>query len=205
VSEYTSTEAGTTVNTSDPILIDIPERIETERLLLQMPSTDDARAITDAITESLPELQRWMPWAQNGQTLTETEVFLRQSIASFVLRESLTYALTLKQDGQFVGMSSIFNFDWPVMACEIGYWLRTSRSGQGYMTEAVNELTRFAFESLAAQRVEIRCDGTNRRSAAVAERVGFTLEARLRNHRRNTQGDLADTLIYSRIPADGER
>lgn len=187
------------VDKPNPILIDVPEQLETERLLLRMPAVGDAQSITEGIHESLPELQRWMPWAGDGQTLIETEIVLRRAITSFLLRESLTYRLIRKQDGQFVGASSVFNFDWTVMRCEIGYWQRTSMSGQGYVTETVNALTDFAFETLSAQRVEIRCEGSNRRSAAVAERAGYTLEARLRNHRRNPLGELADTLIYSKI------
>ena len=187
------------MDTSNHILIDIPEQLETERLLLQMPSVGDARAITDAIAESLSELSRWMPWAGDGQTLMETEIVQRKTIASFILRESLTYRLWRKSDEAFVGVCSLFDFDWSVIRCDIGYWQRTSMSGHGYMTEAVNALTAFAFETLNVQRVELTCEGTNRRSAAVAERAGYLFEGRLRNHRRNPKGELADTLVYSKI------
>jgi RimJ/RimL family protein N-acetyltransferase len=49
------------------------------------------------------------------------------------------------------------------------------------------------------RRVEIRCDARNAPSAAVAERAGYTLEARLRQHRRAPDGTLADTLVYARL------
>jgi len=88
---------------------------------------------------------------------------------------------------------------------EIGYWLRTRAEGHGYATEAVSALAKLCFEALAAERVEIRCDIQNERSAAVAERAGFTLEARLRRHRRNLHGALTDTLVYARLREDGWR
>ncbi len=73
-------------------------------------------------------------------------------------------------------------------------------SGQGYVTEAVLGITDFAFKYLGAQRIEIRCDLRNTRSTAVAERAGYTLEARFHHHVRGTDGNLRDTLIYVRFP-----
>jgi RimJ/RimL family protein N-acetyltransferase len=36
----------------------------------------------------------------------------------------------------------------------------------------------------------------------VAERCGFALDARLRNHAREPDGTLRDTLVYSLVPDD---
>ena len=189
-------------NISNPILLDIPETLETERLLLRVPRPGDGPMITAAIEESLEALSRWMPWAQGGQSSEKSEAVARQMSAAFIRRESLTYRLFRKEDGQFVGMCSLFNFDWEVPYGEIGYWQRTRLQGHGYITEAVNHLTQFAFETLGFQRIEIRCEGTNERSAAVALRAGYRLEVRMRNHRRNPLGELADTLIHAKIASE---
>ncbi len=87
--------------------------------------------------------------------------------------------------------------DWDVPRFEIGYWVRTSLQGQGYITEAVNGISKFAFEQLKAERMEIRCDARNERSAAVARRAGYTLEAKLRRESRAPDGSLRDTLIFA--------
>jgi RimJ/RimL family protein N-acetyltransferase len=95
--------------------------------------------------------------------------------------------------------------DWSVPRFEIGYWVRRCFVGQGYITEAVRGVTRFAFETLGARRVEIRCDARNERSRRVAERSGFELEATLRNHAVAVDGELRDTLIYARLePLEAE-
>lgn len=87
-------------------------------------------------------------------------------------------------------------------AFEIGYWLRTSAWGRGYVSEAVQVLSRFAFEMLGANRVEIRCDPRNTRSAAVPTRLGFVQEALLRNDVRDGAGELRDILIFALTPDD---
>ena len=108
-----------------------------------------------------------------------------------------------KADGLFVGGSGLHRIDWSVPRFEIGYWVRLSLQGQGYVTEAVNRITIFTFDVLGAQRIEIRCDARNTRSAAVAQRAGYTLEARMRHERRDVYGELCDTLVFAKIAADG--
>ena len=85
---------------------------------------------------------------------------------------------------------------------EIGYWVRTSRVGRGYVQEAVRAIARMAFDVLGAARLEILCNDRNVRSWRVAERCGFTLEGVLRSHAREVDGTLRDTRVYARLPAD---
>jgi len=68
------------------------------------------------------------------------------------------------------------------------------------VTEAVERISRFAFEELGANRVEIRCDPENVRSRAVAERLNFELEGILRNDTiSRIDNKLRDTCVYAKI------
>jgi RimJ/RimL family protein N-acetyltransferase len=55
-----------------------------------------------------------------------------------------------------------------------GHWIRTDASGRGYARETAAALCGAAFEHTAVDRLEIHCDVENARSAAVAQRLGFT-------------------------------
>jgi hypothetical protein len=46
----------------NPILLDFPDSFESERLVLRCPRPGDGRAMHEAITESLNELNPWVPW-----------------------------------------------------------------------------------------------------------------------------------------------
>jgi RimJ/RimL family protein N-acetyltransferase len=183
----------------DPILLEFPDHFETERLLLRTPKPGDSAAIHPAIQESLDNLTPWMPWASANETVDQLESHLRMMAARFLMREDLPLMLWRKSDGLYVGGSGLHRIDWSVPRFEIGYWVRASLEGQGYITEAVNGITRFAFDVLKAERVEIRCDARNQRSAAVARRAGYTLEATFRRDSRGTDGELRDSLIFSKI------
>lgn len=188
-------------DSQNPILRDFPDHFESERLIIHAPRPGNGAESNQALRESLAELQPWMPWATPVPTPEDTEEHHRRAAAEWLTRENLQLLLYRKSDGLFVGSSGLHNIDWSVPRFEIGYWIRTSLSGQGYITEAVNAITAFAFDVLGAQRIEIRCDARNERSAAVAQRAGYTLEVRMRNQVRAVDGSLRDTLVFVKFPA----
>lgn len=181
-----------------PILLDFPDSFETERLMIRKPQIGDGQIVNEAIRESLPHLQQWMPWAQRLQTIDETEEIVRRALARWILREDLWMMLFRKTDGLFVGRSGLHNIDWSSRSFEIGYWARTQFEGQGYISEAVTGITAFAFDEIGAERIEIRCDSLNERSAAVARRANYVLEGTLRHDDRVADGStLRNTLVFS--------
>ncbi len=58
--------------------------------------------------------------------------------------------------------------------------------GKGYASELAAALTKVAFEVVGVDRVEIRCDPHNVRSAAVPRKLGYGLEATLRRRLRDS-------------------
>lgn len=190
----------------DPILHDIPEWYESERLIIRPPQAGDGPAVYEAIEESLTELEPWMPWVHEERSIDVSEAHARQAHADFLARRDLPLFLFARDDGRFVGGSGLHRIVWEVPMFEIGYWIRTSLTGRGFATEATRRIAHVAFEDLGAERVEIWCDARNDRSAAVARAAGFELEARLRRHRRAIDGSLADSLCFARLraPANDE-
>lgn len=187
----------------DPLLIDVPERIETERLILRCPQPGDGAAVNAAVCESLDALRPFMPWAQAAPSLDESELVCRRAQARFRLREDLVLSMFERaadgSEGRYIGGSGLHRILWDVRRFEIGYWCRSSCTGQGFATEAVRSLNRFAFDQLGARRVEVRMDGNNERSRRVAERAGFTFEGVLRSDSLTPQGDVRDTRVYARV------
>lgn len=197
------TNKGLTMTGIDnPILFDFPDSFETERLIIRAPRPGDGAVVNAAVRESNDHLKPWMPWAVNLQTVEETEMTVRQGAARWLLREDLWMLLFRKEDGLYVGGSGLHRINWSVPSFEIGYWVRARLEGKGYVTEAVKGITSFAFDRLKAERVEIRCDALNERSAAVARRAGYTLEGQLRHDDWTTQGTLRDTLVFGILRAE---
>lgn len=182
-----------------PIMVDVPESFESERLVLRAPRYGDGAEVNEAIRESLAELRPWMPWAQHAPSPLETEENVRHARLHYLERSDLRLHLYRKDTGAFVGGSGLHRIDWDLRKFEIGYWVRTAFAGRGYVTEAVAAIAAMAVERLRAERIEIRCDARNVRSRAVAERSGFTLEGLLRSERLDVEGRACDGLVFARV------
>jgi RimJ/RimL family protein N-acetyltransferase len=183
----------------NPILYEFPYSFETERLTIRGPLPGDAHGLRQAVLESQGELEPWMPWAVDVMTEQQYEARVREGHLKYLAREDLWMMLLLKGSDTFVGGSGLHRIDWSVPKFEIGYWVRTSFARQGLITEAVNGITQFAFDSLKAERVEIRCDVKNTRSAAVARRAGYMLEGTFRHDARDHFDQLRDTYVFAKI------
>ena len=185
-----------------PTLIELPTELRGQRIIVRPYRDEDAAAVFAAIDESREHLRPWLPWVDNHTTVDDTRDFCIRSAAKWMLRSDLPLGIFAIQDGEYLGGTGLHRVDWSLRLFEIGYWLRVSAEGRGFMSEAVNLLTSFALEDLQANRVEIYCDGANTRSRAVAERCGFVQEGRLRNARMDQDGRLGDSLVFSVIPGD---
>lgn len=151
------------------------------------------------MSASYAELNEWMEWARGSYGLPEARAFCESMQDALAAGREFPVLLSRRDDGRIVGSMGLINVMWDVPMCEIGYWLHSHHVGKGYCSEAARALTRYAFEELKANRVEIIMNDRNRRSWAVAERLGFTWEATHRQNRRDNQGRLADTRVYAML------
>jgi len=184
----------------DPILRDLPEKLSGERVLLRPYRAGDGMALLEAVEESREQLQPWRPWEGSQVSPDETEAYVRNESAKWILREYLSMSIWEKETGKYLGGVGLYQIHWELLSFQMGYWLRASQEGKGYMTEAVRLLCDCAFRTLEAQRVEIRCDTRNTRSIAIAHRLGFLQDVTQQNQSRNPQGKLLNDFVFYMTP-----
>lgn len=182
----------------------IPLALKTTRLYLRAPIAEtDARVVNESIRGSHEELKRWLPFAQEIPLLSDTEANLQRAQHLYATCESFRYLIFLRETDTYVGTVSLFGIDWDVPKAEIGYWLDSTYTGRGYMTEAVEAVVRFGFDRFDFKRIEIRCESTNEGSRLIPERLGFQLEGMLRNEDLSADGlRLTDTAVYGLLPGE---
>lgn len=188
-----------------PLLRDLPSEWIGPRVVLRRWRDEDAQPLFDAIMESREYLRRWLPWADTYHTVDDAIEFVRRQSGHWALSDHVGLGLFSRVEKGLLGSAGFHVRDFNIPVIEIGYWLRQSAEGYGYMTEAVRLLTRFAFEEFGAQRTMIRCDARNQRSKAVPERLGYIFEGHMRHDSLGADGQVRDTLFYAMIPADYAR
>lgn len=150
---------------------ELPDKIETERLVLRVRTVADAEDIFDYA--SLPEVAY-----------------------------PAGYGIVVKGTDKVIG-SVDFNHRHEDDVLEIDYTLHPDYWGRGYVPEAARTLIDLAFKDLGLHKIELTCFGYNLQSKRVAEKLGFTLEARIRD-RKDAQDNCCDDLRYALLKSEWE-
>jgi RimJ/RimL family protein N-acetyltransferase len=151
---------------------------------------DIARAVTDGELwrlwyTSVPAPERVGDWLATALDMRD-----RQGAMPFVVRANAT--------GEVVGSTRYFNVDAAHRRLEIGHtWYARRVQRTAVNTECKLLLLRHAFETLGCIAVEFRTHWFNHASRAAIARLGAKQDGVLRNHRRQADGTLRDTVVFS--------
>ena len=165
--------------------------IETERLLLRPFRESDAEAFFECCQN--PNIGNNAGWKPHG-SLEESQEILR----SVFISQSGIWAIILKEDGRLIGSVGIIpdsKRENP-QARMLGYWLDESHWGKGYMTEAVQSVLDYGFNTLQLSLITANCYPHNERSQQVLKRHGFIYEGTLHQAELTYNGHLYDHQCY---------
>jgi ribosomal-protein-serine acetyltransferase len=154
---------------------------KTPRLLLRPFRRRDLEPLVAAVHDSLEDLSRWLPWAHTRYGRSDALRFIRDSAAAWVDGRAYDFAIRSHDDGTtHLGNISVWHTSRRELSGEIGYWVRSDRTGEGIATEAAARVLQTAFEELRLHRVTLRIAAGNRASERIAEKLGFVQEGMLR-------------------------
>ncbi len=178
--------------------------IHTPRLVVRCWNPADAPLLKAAIDASLVHLLPYMLWSVGEPRPLQTKIeLIRKFRADFDTDRNFVYGIFNKDETCVVGGTGLDTTPGD-KAREIGYWIHKDHVGQGYATEISAALTRVAFRVDHVERVDIRCDVDNVKSAAIPRKLGYTLDARLRSRGHALDGTLRDELLFSILASEFE-
>ncbi|MGZ5299274.1 MAG: GNAT family N-acetyltransferase [Actinomycetota bacterium] len=162
-----------------------------DRALLRTFTLDDAEVVYRAIDENRDRLRPFMPWEKMTYSPDDVRAFIERSLAS-PTDEDANGIWVAEEFAGSVGL----RVDAEMNAGEIGYWIVRAFEGQGLVTDACRLFIDHAFRERKLHRIEIHAAADNRRSRAVAERLGFTHEATTRDGHRKPDETYVDQVVY---------
>ena len=188
------------------LLLEIPNRIETERLYLRPYQAGDGAmvyAIGERNREHLAEYEsdNLLNHLKDEQ---HAEIVVRELAVDWMARKHFFLGIFDKETHRWVGQIYIGPTNWELPEFEIGYVVDVGHQGKGYITEAVKAALCFIFDHLQAQRVRSDCSETNKRSYRVLERCGFTREGHFRENKRNPDGSFHGDYQYGLLKSEFE-
>ena len=175
-------------------------RIETERLVLEVPSESDAPTLFALVGGAhRPEVTAGLLW-DGPDEISETVGFIRQAQTErygesgfhWAIRDR-TGALT-GSSGTAVGMISARPSS-DAGRGDVGYWLGKPYWGQGLMREALTAVLDLCFGKFDQVKVEAEIFTNNARSKRLVESLGMRLEGTIRSS-HHKRGEWVDAHIY---------
>ena len=159
----------------------------------------DADAPLIVIAGNDPETQKWLP-LPTPYTIDNAKWFINEhAVAAQTSGSGIVFAI--EQSSTFVGCIDIKRAEWLNGDCEIGYWTMPGHRGRGYMTQALEILSRWVLLEQGFIRVEVRVATENLASQRVAEKARFTREGIARQAGRVHSGRV-DLVIFSKVSSD---
>ncbi|MFJ2757643.1 GNAT family N-acetyltransferase [Nocardioides sp. NPDC087217] len=159
-------------------------------MVLRDRSTDFA--VHKLINANLDHLRAWEPWAHGQQTMLSVAGFGTYLLGQWVKGEAIP--CVIRQDGQVAGATTA-RINLYEKSATIGYWLGEAYEGRGLITRAVSALLDTLFNEYDIARAIIDTSVMNKRSRAVAERLGFTHEGTMRGAQAYP-GERRDLVVY---------
>src|SRR5512144_2344581 len=92
---------------------------------------EDAQELYTAVHESLIDLKPWMSWAHNEYSMEEARSFIAITRARWEENTLFAFAMTDAKTGSVLGGVSLSHLHPVYHLCNVGYWVRTSRHGEG--------------------------------------------------------------------------
>lgn len=151
-----------------PDLITISDSIE-----LRAKTAESFAAFEKVAFENREHLRDWMPWAENIPDESSIEHYATAEQKK-IDNEAANWDIYI--DNKMSGAIGTLTRDKDSTALEIGYWLDKDATGNGVITNCSKILVDVIFKETDVPAIEIACDKTNLKSAAVAIRCGFTLD-----------------------------
>ena len=182
-------------------LLDIPEKIETERLYLCSYKAGDGPMLFAASQKNREHLAKFesdnlLMYLKNEE---HAEVTARELAADWASRRCFFIGIFEKLTDQWAGQVYLGPTNWDLPEFTIGYIADVDHEGKGYISEAVQRVLKMLFEEMGAHRVTADCNETNARSTRLLERCGFRKEGHLLENRKNPDGTFHGDFLFAML------
>ncbi|MGM0834746.1 MAG: GNAT family N-acetyltransferase [Bacillota bacterium] len=167
--------------------------LENERIRLVPMSQEHSKGLYKI---NVPETWAYMLLEISKQE--QMDEWVAAAIKLYQEKLAVPFVVILKETGQVIGTTRIYELNEVHKSCEIG----STWYGVGYRRTFVNSdckylLLNYCFETLKLMRVQLKTDERNVRSQKAIERLGATKEGILRKERILANGYIRNAVLYS--------
>ena len=161
------------------------------------------RGDVDDLVAAVSDGRLWELWYTSVPSPDTMAADVDAKLAARAAGTMLPFTVRRAATGAALGVTTYCNVDDQTPRLEIGYtWTARSAQRTAVNTESKLLLLGHAFEVLGCIAVEFRTHWHNQQSRTAIARLGAKQDGVLRNHRRQPDGTLRDTVVFSITDAE---
>lgn len=177
------------------------DQLSDDSIIIRRYEYSDIDLLYEAVRESIEEVSPWLPWCHPEYSKRETIDWITFQMDAWDNGREFAFAVLEKESGNFLGGSGLNQIDNNNKLANLGYWIKTGCTRQGYATRAAKLTAHFGFTYLHLNRIEILMAAGNAASKRIPEKLGAKCEGILRN--RIVIHDVShDAYLFSLIPSE---
>lgn len=161
---------------------------------LRLVREEDAEEYLALIQSDREHLRAFMDWVDTIHNVEYELAFINARLEEYDRGAGVQFAVVHR--GRVVGATGTMSLDRVNEVAEIGYFVASTHQGRGMMTRAVGALVDHLFRVEGMHRVYARVLTTNRRSRALAGRLGLRLEG-VHREEYKLRGEHHDVEVHS--------
>lgn len=116
---------------------------------------DDVDELFAAAAESIPDLAPWETWCHPGYSHNEAAGYVNWWLDAWADGKAYYFVVEDLETGEFLGSCGLSDLLIEHQRAGLGFWIRSSRTGRGFATEAAQIVTHLAFEDPGLERLEL--------------------------------------------------
>lgn len=173
--------------------MEVPLKIETERLILSPLKESDIPLITEYLQEKIiSDNTSNIPYPYSE---SDARTWIKISDDALTAKTGYTFAIREKE-GEIIGAIGLH--DRNDDKAELGYWIAVPFWNKGYATEAAAAILSFGIKELKFHKIYATHFIHNPASGRIMEKIGMHKEAVLKHHIKK-EGHYLDIQMYSII------
>lgn len=178
---------------------DINISLESERVLLRPLSLSDEQALQEiADDDSL-----WIYGLHDLSQAGELNKYIQKALLDVEKGTAAVWVIIDKKTDKLVGSTRLAEISWKDGRGQIGWtWIDRDFQGGGLNKEMKFLILNYAFEVLGLNRVEFKADERNHQSRQALLNIGATREGVLRQHMKNHDGYIRNTVYFSILKSE---
>ena len=178
------------------VQLSLPEKLSTERLILQRLRYEDAEEIFYTYA-SKKEATKFMSWPTH-QSITDTRLYLQYATHAWNIGKDYGFTVRLKETNRLIGAFGILNDEGKL---QFGYIFSPTQWGVGYGTEVCSRMMQLIKNQEGVTRIQTFVDVENVASQKVLLKSGLVEETVIKDFFAFVnQGSVMKDCILFKLP-----